>query len=81
MKKYIAAALTLANVVLMTAPAFAQQDAAPSAMDIEMERRKKANAEADQGYKVMMKQTAPTKEVKSDPWGNARAPSPEKEKK
>jgi len=81
MKKYIAAALTLANVVLMTAPAFAQQDAAPTSMDIEMERRKKANAEADQGYKVIMKQTAPTKEVKSDPWGNARAPSTEKEKK
>ena len=80
MKTFIAAALLIATAVLLAAPALAQGSGndSPSAMDIEIARRKQAEAEADRNYKIMLKQTAPSKEVKTDPWGNARAPSPEK---
>ena len=84
MKNYVAAAFMLANVVLMAAPALAQfgKDAsAPSAMDIELERRKKAAEEADRGYRTIIKNTTPEKQTKTDPWANARSPDTEPKKK
>ena len=78
MKKYLAAAFALANVMVMAAPALAQfggGDKGPSSMEIEMDRRKRAAEEADRGYRQIIKNTTPEKETKTDPWANARTPT------
>ena len=73
MRTFVSAALLAATAVLIAAPAFAQD--APSAMDIEMQRRKRAAEDADRGYKVIIKNTTPEKATKTDPWANAREPA------
>ena len=81
MKTFIAAALLIATAVLLAAPALAQGSGGGerNPMDVELEQRKKTNDEADRAYRATLKNTTQTKEVtKTDPWGNARAPSTEK---
>ena len=72
MKKLIVAAFSLASVIVGTAPVFAQDAKAPSSMDIEMDRRKRAAEDADRSYRVIIKNTTPEKAAKTDPWANAR---------
>ena len=79
MKVSIAAALLALTAGLIVAPAFAQ-DKGPSAMEIELDRRKRAAEEADRGYRVIMRNTTPEKETKTDPWANARTPATESKK-
>lgn len=55
-------------------PAHAQEK---SAMDKEMDRRKAANAAADEAYRAALKGTSrDLKPVAVDPWANAREPTP-----
>lgn len=72
MKKLVVAAFSLVSVVVGTAPVFAQDAKAPSSMEIEMDRRKRAAEDADRGYRVIIKNTTPEKAAKTDPWANAR---------
>jgi hypothetical protein len=71
MKKLVLGLMLVAMAAPFATPALAQK-----AMEQEMERRRKANEEADRGYQTVIKNTTPEKQTKVDPWAKARSADP-----